>query len=303
MNINFSLPDIVNADLSNDKERRKIIEYLYQLTEQLRFMLSNIDEDNLSDKLKDEIKSQEGLSQLSQRLEDTQAGVASVRKQTAAGFEQVVKKGEVLSAISQSAEAIKIAANKIKFEGLVTANGTFMIFTDGSIICTGGQLGGFTISEGKLTASGFILNAASGTIEFLGGDAYMSAVGGMLQITHTKPTGGILLNATALQLGSSANDVVNVPGELNVEGELIVGGVSIDPQALGGGAIGGQGLCGYVWGSIPGAGGIPSSYALTASDAGSTGYIIKTRYSSGWQWCIDGASGSTTASWIAIPTA
>lgn len=39
----FSLPDIKDSDLDSEKERRKILEYLYQLTEQLRYVLSNLD--------------------------------------------------------------------------------------------------------------------------------------------------------------------------------------------------------------------------------------------------------------------
>jgi len=43
---NIAIPKIGNLD--SDKERKQIMEYLYQLNEQLRFTLSNLDEENLS---------------------------------------------------------------------------------------------------------------------------------------------------------------------------------------------------------------------------------------------------------------
>ena len=43
---NIAIPKIGNLD--SEKERKQIMEYLYQLNEQLRFTLSNLDEENLS---------------------------------------------------------------------------------------------------------------------------------------------------------------------------------------------------------------------------------------------------------------
>ena len=52
----FTLPEIKDSDLNDEKQRRQILEYLYQLTEQLRFTLSNLDEENFSDSVSDNIQ-------------------------------------------------------------------------------------------------------------------------------------------------------------------------------------------------------------------------------------------------------
>lgn len=49
---------------------------------------------------------------------------------------------EIISSINQSAEAIKILASKIIFEGLVTANQNFKILADGSIVAKNADISG-----------------------------------------------------------------------------------------------------------------------------------------------------------------
>lgn len=63
-----------------------------------------------------------------------------------------VGKSEIVSAINQSAEKIKIAANKIALEGIVTVNNRFKVLSDGSIECTNGKFTG-TITGSKITGS------------------------------------------------------------------------------------------------------------------------------------------------------
>lgn len=46
---------------------------------------------------------------------------------------------------------ISISADAINLEGVITANGTFQINTDGSMKATGGTIGGLTIQEGGIT--------------------------------------------------------------------------------------------------------------------------------------------------------
>lgn len=59
----FNLPNISNNALSDAKERKQIKEYLYQLTEQLRFTLNNIDSENLGGDMKETYTIIRGLSQ------------------------------------------------------------------------------------------------------------------------------------------------------------------------------------------------------------------------------------------------
>ncbi|RHL88588.1 tail fiber domain-containing protein [Dorea formicigenerans] len=63
-----------------------------------------------------------------------------------------VGKSEIVSTINQSAEKIKIAANKISLEGIVTVNNRFKVLSDGSIECTNGKFTG-TITGSKITGS------------------------------------------------------------------------------------------------------------------------------------------------------
>ncbi len=79
-------------------------------------------------------------------------------KQLADEISLTVKKGGIISEINQTAEEVRILAEKIKFEGLVTANDNFMILEDGSIIAKNATIEGDITSEnadikGKVTAT------------------------------------------------------------------------------------------------------------------------------------------------------
>ena len=54
--INLSLPRITMEELEDDAKLQKILSYLYQLNEQLRYELTHIDDDNIS---------KEGISEIS----------------------------------------------------------------------------------------------------------------------------------------------------------------------------------------------------------------------------------------------
>lgn len=61
---------------------------------------------------------------------------------------------ELVSIINQTSTTIKLSALKIDLNGTVTANGTFSISTAGYITCTGGTIGGFSISSNSITCDG-----------------------------------------------------------------------------------------------------------------------------------------------------
>jgi cell division protein FtsB len=62
--------------------------------------------------------------------------------QTANSISSKVSKGEVISEINQTAEQVKIQANKIALEGTVTANGNVTIGTDGKLTAKNGSFEG-----------------------------------------------------------------------------------------------------------------------------------------------------------------
>lgn len=69
--LGFNLPRISDSSDSKNKEIKEIKEYLYQLTEQLRYVLMNLDTENFndgfSDTLSDEIKNSMSATETSVR--------------------------------------------------------------------------------------------------------------------------------------------------------------------------------------------------------------------------------------------
>jgi len=72
-------------------------------------------------------------------VEEADNGLRSEIKQNADNIELRVEKGEVVSAINQSAEEIKIDAGKIALEGVTTINGRFRINEDGTATLSFGE--------------------------------------------------------------------------------------------------------------------------------------------------------------------
>lgn len=82
MNLNIQLPNFTGSDLDDAKERKLIKEYLVNLAEQLRFILANINQDNLDDSLSDTIKSNtNAVDALNKGYKDTNAALIAVGKQ------------------------------------------------------------------------------------------------------------------------------------------------------------------------------------------------------------------------------
>lgn len=108
-------------DLDDERQRRKIMGWLYKLTEQLEFALNNLDEDNLSDTLTDVINSKAGAESLSE-LGDSVKRVSTEVRQNAeeialkASSETVNALGERVStaetSITQNATAISSKASQ-----------------------------------------------------------------------------------------------------------------------------------------------------------------------------------------------
>lgn len=93
----------------------------------------------------------------------TQAELSSSFSITDALISSKVSKAEVISAINQSAEEVSIQANKIKFEGLVTANENFKILENGSIETKNGIFkdGSIYLNDEEQTINVFQINKAT----------------------------------------------------------------------------------------------------------------------------------------------
>ena len=319
----FDLPEVSAdklASMSREdllKHLKQLEEYMYTLTEQLRYTLNNLDADNMSDDFVAEVSNSSAVRALTQTVENVQNGMKSVQKQTAEGFENVVYKDEVVSSINQTAELVKIDASKIALEGYVTINGTFKVDESGYLRCDGGEIGGFSITDETLESSGVALDTASygGSLIVKYNDAevgYVSAGGpnqmnvmcgaagntlrlfgggSYIEIKHNNVymLGGanayITVGLDRIDIGSSGTAVY-------INGKLYNGGGS-------GSVSCGQASCSGTWRDMP----VGSATAVAAFCADDNGYIIKTRKSGNWnwQWCIDGSSSlSCTACWIAV---
>lgn len=175
---NITLPDIQEKDLDSKAERKKIMEYLYSLSEQLRYMMDNIGTENLSQALQQTV---EGASQAAtsaaQTMKDAEGNIAIIKKSAkelsvrvlsaedeieAVEAEIFVQAGQIAAKVSHGESIVdinatqgelKIRADKIALEGLVTANEYFKILESGSIEAQHAKLSSVTIEHGAIIRS------------------------------------------------------------------------------------------------------------------------------------------------------
>ena len=329
----FDLPEVSAdklASMSREdllKHLKQLEEYMYTLTEQLRYTLNNLDADNMSDDFVAEVSNSSAVRALTQTVENVQNGMKSVQKQTAEGFENVVYKDEVVSSINQTAEMIKIDADKIALEGYVSINGKFTVDENGNMTATGGEIGGFEIENNTITSSGIVLDSSqssgglyitqnyevcgtlSGSVSgvnehavaltAIGNYAHASVFGGTgsrLNVGYNSSTrkeeARLVAGSTSLVVTNGRIDIGSTGTDVYIAGQLFGGGGS-------GSVSCGQASCSGTWRDMP----VGSATAVAAFCADDNGYIIKTRKSGNWnwQWCIDGSSSlSCTACWIAV---
>lgn len=171
---NIQIPE--NA---SKKSLEQVTAYLYRLNEQLTYMFNNITpEENYSNEAYVKyIQEGERVTNIEVSLGKVSASVQQNTKDisrleiTSENIKlEMVKKGEVVSAINLSKEAVKIQASKIQLEGVVTANNYFKILENGKMQTTDGEftgtvkaskVQGSTISGGTITGS----HISAGTIE------------------------------------------------------------------------------------------------------------------------------------------
>lgn len=128
------------TELNNLDSMDKVKSYLFTLTEQLKYVLNNLDpQENYSEQARLTLVT-DGERQAS--IEASLNGVLL----------NYVSKDGIVSAINLSDELIQIEASKIKLEGVVTVNGNFKVGLDGSIEANNGKFTG-DISGSTITGS------------------------------------------------------------------------------------------------------------------------------------------------------
>lgn len=148
------------TDLNNLDSIDKVKSYLFTLTEQLKYVLNNLDpQENFSEQARLTLVT-DGERQAT--IEASLEGIIL----------NYVSKDGIVSAINLSEELIQIEASKIKLEGLVTVNGNFKIGLDGSIEANNGKFTGDI--EGSTITGSHIYSSYYGTTA---DDFYITASG------------------------------------------------------------------------------------------------------------------------------
>jgi len=143
MRYDVKLPDI-DSKKTSDEKLRSLIEYVYALQKTLNAVLTNIDTDNMTEKVSTVIQQAVDASGPVNGYVTTD-NYTSYISQTAQLIQSKVAKDSVISTINQSAEEVAIDASKISLTGYVSINETFSVDTSGFLIVTGGRIGGFNI--------------------------------------------------------------------------------------------------------------------------------------------------------------
>lgn len=163
----FDLPDIGNSNLDSAAERRQILEYLFQLTKQLRYTLNNLGEENLSDELNSTIHEASRSAVSVERIIRNVEGSVSMIQQTANSIKlevaTKVDENEIISKINQTSESILIQANRLNLSGYVTINS---LKAGGTTTIDGGRITTGTVSAARIDVNNLYvkhLNGADGS--------------------------------------------------------------------------------------------------------------------------------------------
>lgn len=131
-----------------EQQVRALYEYVLALKRQLDFVLCNLEAENLSEDLQEDMKAGNKVEQVIRRFTD--GDFESYFRQTAKQIEAKVEEDGVVSAINLSPEGLKIDAQKLDINGVVSINGYFKVGTDGKLECVAGKIGGFEIGAKQL---------------------------------------------------------------------------------------------------------------------------------------------------------
>lgn len=243
----FDLPDIGNSNLDSAAERRQILEYLFQLTKQLRYTLNNLGEENLSDELNSTIHEASRSAVSVERIIRNVEGSVSKIQQTANSIklEVATKVGEneIISKINQTSESILIQANRLNLSGYVTidslkAGGTTTI--DGGRITTG------TVSAARIDVNNLYVKHLNGADGSFSGS--LRAATGTFSGSLQAATG------TFNSLSAANGDVALFPNYIQL-GYIYIGHLpniatqySIIPRNTGG--YGNVGIDNYYWDQV-----------------------------------------------------
>lgn len=199
-----------------------------------------------------------------------------------------------------------LTANIIKAGALSDVNGNFTFDLDGSTITIKDSAGNtalsFTLSQGLMIKKGNLAGFTVNNSEMIGGYLRLNSAGyvdvGALQLRANSVNWPEIISETNLSIGA-ANGVYI--------GDADAAALWADGSQVGicGERISGIARCNdeYVsasWVNIPFSKAVPQNASVLVNNTENNSYVLKTRYSGGWQWCVSGSSGTTYASAFAI---
>lgn len=220
---------------------------------------------------------------------------------TAEGLSSKVSRGEVISAINQSAEEVGIEASKINLNGAVTANRYFKINLDGSMEAVSGKVGGFVIGENTLTGGGafpIALDAEDGVIS--AGNLFMRTQdNGIAEVGNAMAGGMLMLSADDVAIGDGILvDILAVR-----DGKAYVRGVEIPKIMRGSCYVSGDSatMLDYSEGNFTSVPVVVATYSQTGgNESGDDGVIKIYNKTDTWAHAILSGSGTRQIDWIAV---
>lgn len=72
-----------------------------------------------------------------------------------------IKAASIVAAINNDTSSVTLSADKINLNGTVSANGTFLITTEGYMTCTGGTIGGIQVTSSGISAGSTLTNVST----------------------------------------------------------------------------------------------------------------------------------------------
>lgn len=129
----MKIPDVGSADLSTEQKLQAVYEYMIQLNRQIRFVLENLGEENLSGELKEKIAEYDaGLKIIQETVKQDQ--FATYRKQTSKMLETKASAkmldelgqtvGTLETSVQQTAQAVETKASRDQLDELGRTVGT-----------------------------------------------------------------------------------------------------------------------------------------------------------------------------------
>lgn len=215
MQFEMAVPDIGSSTTAEDL--KSIKNYLLMLNDQLRYMMSNIDTDNLTEDLKSSVEAGESANNTIAQLGDSVSGIA----QTVDIMRFFVEKGEEGSSITMTQGGIDVLTDSLNIQGCVrfedlAGEGTTEI--NGANIVTG------TVEADKLSVDDISsVSARIGGWDIdSGGISSASSQGGSVSINSAESN-----NASWIKAKNADGDTVfalNKDGSGYVSGDFISNG-------------------------------------------------------------------------------